>query len=41
MLPTQTQPVDLPTIAAGEYMRTLVKTVRDAELTLLKKTGKA
>jgi len=38
--PTPAQPVDLPTIDAGGYMRTLVKTVRDAELTLLKKLGK-
>ena len=38
--PTPPQPVDLPTIDAGGYMRTLVKTVRDAELTLLKKLGK-
>jgi len=38
--PTPTQPVDLPTIDAGGYMRTLVKTVRDAEVTLLKKLGK-
>jgi leucyl-tRNA synthetase len=39
--PTPARPVDLPTIDAGAYMRTLVKTVRDAELTLLKKLGKA
>ena len=38
--PTPARPVDAPTIEAGAYMRTLVKTVRDAELTLLKKLGK-
>jgi leucyl-tRNA synthetase len=39
--PTPSRAVDVPTIDAGAYMRTLVKTVRDAELTLLKKLGKA
>jgi len=39
--PTPPRQVDLPTIDAGTYMRSLVKTVRDAELTLLKKLGKA
>ena len=39
--PTPPQAVDVTTIDAGAYMRTLVKTVRDAELTLLKKLGKA
>ncbi|KAN0141985.1 hypothetical protein V8E53_000447 [Lactarius tabidus] len=39
--PTPSRAVDVPTIEAGAYMRTLVKTVRDAELTLLKKLGKA
>jgi len=39
--PTPARPVDLPTIDAGVYMRSLVKTVRDAEATLLKKLGKA
>jgi leucyl-tRNA synthetase len=39
--PTPLQPVDVPTIDAGTYMRSLVKTVRDAELTLLKKIGKS
>jgi leucyl-tRNA synthetase len=39
--PTPSQPVDVPTIDAGTYMRSLVKTVRDAELTLLKKLGKS
>jgi len=38
--PTPARPVDAPTIDAGAYMRGLVKTVRDAELTLLKKIGK-
>jgi len=38
--PTPSRPVDAPTIDAGVYMRGLVKTVRDAELTLLKKIGK-
>jgi len=41
LLPTQTQPADLPKIAAGGYMRTLVKTVRDAGLTPFKMLGKA
>ena len=40
--PTPARPaVDTPTIEAGAYMRALVKNVRDAELTLLKKLGKA
>ena len=39
--PTPSRPVDTPTIDAGAYMRTLVKSVRDAELTLLKKLGKS
>ncbi|KAI0270544.1 hypothetical protein BC834DRAFT_922502 [Gloeopeniophorella convolvens] len=39
--PTPEKPVDVPTIDAGVYMRGLVKTVRDAELTLLKKLSKA
>jgi leucyl-tRNA synthetase len=39
--PTPARQVDLPTIDAGAYMRSLVKAVRDAELTLLKKLGKA
>ncbi|KAH9056465.1 leucyl-tRNA synthetase [Lactarius vividus] len=39
--PTPARAVDAPTIDAGAYMRTLVKTVRDAELALLKKLGKA
>lgn len=39
--PTPPHPVDTPTIEAGAYMRTLVKNVRDAELTLLKKLEKA
>ncbi len=39
--PTPSRAIDTPTIDAGAYMRTLVKTVRDAELTLLKKLGKA
>ena len=39
--PTPPRAVDAPTIDAGAYMRTLVKTVRDAELALLKKLGKA
>jgi leucyl-tRNA synthetase len=39
--PTPAQAVDTPTIEAGAYMRALVKNVRDAELTLLKKLGKA
>ncbi|KAI0063343.1 leucyl-tRNA synthetase [Artomyces pyxidatus] len=39
--PTPDRAVDLPTIDAGVYMRGLVKTVRDAELALLKKMGKA
>jgi leucyl-tRNA synthetase len=39
--PTPAQPIDTPTIEAGAYMRALVKNVRDAELTLLKKLGKA
>lgn len=39
--PTPARAVDAPTIDAGAYMRTLVKAVRDAELTLLKKLGKA
>lgn len=38
--PTPPRAVDAPTIDAGAYMRTLVKTVRDAELALLKKLGK-
>jgi leucyl-tRNA synthetase len=38
--PTPARAVDAPTIEAGAYMRGLVKTVRDAELTLLKKIGK-
>jgi leucyl-tRNA synthetase len=38
--PTPPRSVDAPTIDAGAYMRTLVKAVRDAELTLLKKLGK-
>ncbi len=39
--PTPTQAIDTPTIEAGAYMRALVKNVRDAELTLLKKLEKA
>ncbi|KAF8494346.1 leucyl-tRNA synthetase [Russula emetica] len=39
--PTPSQAVDTPTIEAGAYMRALVKNVRDAELTLLKKLEKA
>ena len=39
--PTPSQPIDTPTIEAGAYMRALVKNVRDAELTLLKKLEKA
>ena len=39
--PTPPRAIDVPTIDAGAYMRTLVKTVRDAELTLLKKLGKS
>jgi leucyl-tRNA synthetase len=39
--PTPAQAVDTPTIEAGAYMRALVKNVRDAELTLLKKLEKA
>lgn len=39
--PTPSQAVDTPTIEAGAYMRALVKDVRDAELTLLKKLEKA
>ena len=39
--PTPARAVDAPTIEAGAYMRALVKNVRDAELTLLKKLGKA
>lgn len=39
--PTPPRAVDAPTVDAGAYMRTLVKTVRDAEVTLLKKIGKA
>ena len=39
--PTPSQAVDTPTIEAGVYMRALVKNVRDAELTLLKKLEKA
>jgi len=38
---TPAQLVDLLTIDPGGYMCTLVETVRDAELTLLKKLGKA
>ena len=38
--PTPSQAVDTPTIEAGAYMRALVKNVRDAELTLLKKLEK-
>ena len=39
--PTPSQAVDTPTIEAGAYVRALVKNVRDAELTLLKKLEKA
>jgi leucyl-tRNA synthetase len=39
--PTPSRSVDVPTIDAGTYMRSLVKTVRDAEFTLLKKLGKS
>jgi leucyl-tRNA synthetase len=39
--PTPPQAVDTPTIEAGAYMRALVKNVRDAELTLLKKLEKS
>ena len=39
--PTPSRAVDTPTTEAGTYMRALVKNVRDAELTLLKKLGKA
>ncbi|KAH9990344.1 leucyl-tRNA synthetase [Russula vinacea] len=39
--PTPSRAVDTPTTEAGAYMRALVKNVRDAELTLLKKLGKA
>ncbi|KAI0045191.1 leucyl-tRNA synthetase [Auriscalpium vulgare] len=39
--PDPRRAIDLPTIDAGVYMRGLVKTVRDAELALLKKMGKA
>ena len=39
--PTPVRAVDTPTIEAGTYMRALVKNVRDAELSLLKKLEKA
>ena len=39
--PTPPRAVDVPTIEAGAYMRTLVKAVRDAEMALLKKLSKA
>ena len=35
------QPVNVPTIDAGGYMHTLVQTVRDAKLALLKSLEKA
>jgi leucyl-tRNA synthetase len=39
--PTPSQLVDTATIDAGTYMQSLVKSVRDAELTLVKKLGKS
>ncbi|THH16229.1 hypothetical protein EW146_g4378 [Bondarzewia mesenterica] len=39
--PTPSTAIDKPTIDAGAYMRGTVKTIRDAELALLKKIGKA
>lgn len=39
--PTPAKPVDHSIVEAGEYMRETIKTIRDAELALLKKMGKA
>ena len=39
--PTPTSPVDKPILDAGAYMRETVKTIRDAEVALLKKISKA
>ncbi|KAI0312264.1 hypothetical protein OF83DRAFT_1147006 [Amylostereum chailletii] len=39
--PEPSRAVDVPTIDAGVYMRGLIKTIRDAELSLLKKMGKS
>lgn len=38
--PTPEKAVDKPTVEAGAYMREIVKTIRDAELAMLKKMGK-
>ncbi|TFY65550.1 hypothetical protein EVG20_g5533 [Dentipellis fragilis] len=39
--PDPARPVDRPAVEAGAYMRDMVKTIRDAELALLKKMSKA
>ena len=38
--PTPTQPVDRTIIEAGQYMKGIIKTIRDAEVTLLKMMNK-
>jgi leucyl-tRNA synthetase len=38
--PEPESPVDRPIVEAGAYMRGTIKTIRDAELALLKKAGK-
>ncbi|KAI0031473.1 leucyl-tRNA synthetase [Vararia minispora EC-137] len=39
--PSPAAPVDAPTLEAASYMRGLIKTIRDAELAILKKMGKS